>query len=173
MKFKEWPSLGRVNDWGCTWHRDLPEVTPQSWATFIPDSPTCFSHVECTRAAAAEVPRAGCHLASCQCWTCQRSGKESLEGLFSVGLTRNVKAHPSEPSEQPLSPHPEALLEAGWTWILAPPLHCQEPRLSHLLCEVWEQTQVECFEWCLAPKKSWVQVPGYLPAIIIMSQIAT
>lgn len=71
------------------------------------------------------------------------------------------------------SPHPEALLEAEWTRILAPPLHCQEPRLSHLLCEVREQTQVECFEWCLAPSKSWVQVPGYLPAIIIMSQIAT
>lgn len=53
MRLKEWPSLGRVNGWGTTWHRDLPEVTPQSWAMFTPDPPSCFSFIACTMAAAA------------------------------------------------------------------------------------------------------------------------
>lgn len=53
MRFKEWPSLGRVKGWGPTRHRDLPEVTPQSWAMFTPDSPSCFSFIVCTLAAAA------------------------------------------------------------------------------------------------------------------------
>lgn len=119
-------------------------------------------------------PRAGCHLVPHQCWACQRSGKKSLEGLFSVGYTQKATAHSSKSSKQPLFflilRH---FLEAGWTRILAPPPHCKEPRLSHLLFEVQEQTQVKCFQWCLAPSKSWAHIPGYPPAIIIISQIAT
>lgn len=41
MRFKEWPSLG--SQWrGPTWHRELPEVTPQSWAMFTPIPQAAF-----------------------------------------------------------------------------------------------------------------------------------
>lgn len=119
------------------------------------------------------VLRTGWHSASHPGWTCQRSAKESLEGLVSVGSTSDTQAHPSASSRQPLSlSHPEALREVGWTRVGAPSLRCKESRWSHLLFEVEEPTQVKCFQWCLAPRKSQVQVPGYPPASMI-SQIAT
>lgn len=179
MRFEEWPSLGRVNGWGPTWHGTCLRSHHRAGQCSPPDSPSCFSFIACTLAAAPGVgvggrgTRAGWHSASHPGWTCQRSAKESLEGLVSVGSTPDAQAHPLASSRQPLSlSHPEALREVGWTRVWAPSLRCKESHPSHLLYEVEEPTQVKCLQRCLAPRKSWVQVPGY-PLASIISQIAT
>lgn len=109
MRLKEWLSLGRVNGWGPTWHRDLPEVTPQSWAMLTPDPPSCFSFIVCTLAAAAGGARTGWPSASHPGWTCQRSAKESLGGLVSGDSTSDAQAHPSASSRHS-PPHSLSLI---------------------------------------------------------------
>lgn len=139
------------------WH--LP-TTPQ------PAFPSSSTH----RLQQLRTPRAGCHLAYCQCQTCQRSGdrigqqgpaaspfrpgKELLKVYSQWAKHDTPKPIPQNRSKQPLFPsHAEALLEVDWT-DSGSPTSLLGALSSHLLCEVQEQTQVKCFERCLAPTRA-------------------